>query len=77
MLLFDYFLCIIIMQGIIILILNLTKLLTKRLLMVSSGRPLFAIDIHPDGSRFVIGGQGEYEFFLSLAVINTLLYLSM
>ena len=52
------------MQGIIILILNLTKLLTKRLLMVSSGRPLFSIDIHPDGSRFVIGGQGEYEFFL-------------
>ena len=47
----------------IILTLNLTKLLTKRLLMVSSGRPLFSIDIHPDGSRFVIGGQGEYEFF--------------
>ncbi|KAM7452000.1 hypothetical protein ABFA07_000600 [Porites harrisoni] len=23
------------------------------------GRPLFAIDIHPDGSRFVIGGQGD------------------
>jgi len=23
------------------------------------GRPLFSIDIHPDGSRFVIGGQGD------------------
>ena len=24
-----------------------------------SGRPIFSIDIHPDGSRFVIGGQGR------------------
>ena len=22
------------------------------------GHPIFSIDIHPDGSRFVIGGQG-------------------
>ena len=31
--------------------------------MIFSGRPLFSIDIHPDGSRFVIGGQGGYGFF--------------
>ena len=25
-----------------------------------SGKPIFSIDIHPDGSRFATGGQGEY-----------------
>ena len=24
------------------------------------GRPLFSVDIHPDGSRFAIGGQGTW-----------------
>ena len=24
------------------------------------GKPIFSIDIHPDGSRFATGGQGKY-----------------
>ena len=27
-----------------------------------SGKPIFSIDIHPDGSRFATGGQGKYTF---------------
>ena len=27
------------------------------------GKPIFSIDIHPDGSRFATGGQGKYKFF--------------
>lgn len=41
--------------------------LTKSVLYITlfqsaAGRPLFSIDIHPDGSRFAIGGQGECNF---------------
>ena len=25
----------------------------------STGKPIFSIDIHPDGSRFATGGQGD------------------
>lgn len=29
------------------------------------GKPIFSVDIHPDGSRFATGGQGKlfYHFF--------------
>lgn len=29
-----------------------------------SDLPIFSIDIHPDGSRFATGGQGEVIIFL-------------
>jgi protein HIRA/HIR1 len=28
------------------------------------GLPIFSVDIHPDGSRFATGGQGEVIVFL-------------
>ena len=46
--------------GLFFLLINVC--LVPILLMVFLGRPLFSIDIHPDGSRFVIGGQGGYGF---------------
>ena len=33
------------------------------------GKPLFSIDIHPDGTRFATGGQGKYEHFRIKAVL--------
>ena len=29
---------------------------------VISGKPIFSIDIHPDGSRFATGGQGKKDY---------------
>ena len=27
----------------------------------NAGKPIFSIDIHPDGSRFATGGQGKFR----------------
>lgn len=29
-----------------------------------SGKPIFSVDIHPDGTKFATGGQGKTLFFL-------------
>jgi len=34
-------------------------LIILSILFVFLGKPLFSIDIHPDGSRFATGGQGN------------------
>ena len=33
--------------------------LTFALYLFQPGKPIFSLDIHPDGSRFVTGGQGN------------------
>ena len=34
------------------------KMLKYRI-FIFSGKPIFTIDVHPDGTRFATGGQGE------------------
>ena len=38
-------------------------------LFFSPGKPIFSVDIHPDGSRFVTGGQGNF-IFIKVWLIN-------
>ncbi|KZS18833.1 putative HIRA protein [Daphnia magna] len=35
--------------------------LLKPAWVTHDGKPIFSIDIHPDGSKFATGGQGEFS----------------
>lgn len=36
--------------------------------LVFADLPIFSVDIHPDGSRFATGGQGELKGFKNIFV---------
>jgi hypothetical protein len=40
------------------------------------GLPIFSIDIHPDGSRFATGGQGEVIVFLIYIYIYNIILIN-
>lgn len=47
------------------------------LLSSFSDKPIFSIDIHPDGSRFATGGQGKEKLNCSMTLLLLLSILSV